>query len=155
MSYLVDRRTQILVKTASFVYHNGKRRAIIADPRAEFVVVALAGGKVRYPVPWYKIYQAGAASGISDQQRSQNKVLPHVILCTASCVTHTGKPRPIIAEPRSQDVMVALAGLAAKKYTISWKRIYLLGQRLHAANIRLEKIAAQAYPKNEKRIIVR
>jgi len=148
MSYLVDRHTQILFRTASVICNDGRRRPIVADPRAEFVVLALAGTKKRFPVSWDRIYRLALERGDSEGTHGDRQA-GHLLLRTASCIYQTGRARPILVEPRPHDLLVALSGTAGTKHAVSWERVYWMGRELDAINARFEENALKAQSNHE------
>ena len=93
----------------------------MADPRAEFVVLALAGTKKRFPVSWDRIYRLALERADPTNTYDDHHQAGHLLLRTASCIYQMGRARPIIVEPRPRDVLVALSGTSGKKHAVSWE----------------------------------
>ena len=79
-----------------------------------------------------------------------------LIFRTASLVTESGKPRPVVIESRPNYAVVKLSGTQAR-YPISWEHIFHLAKSRHDANVRLEQKAARQLEtkRKEKKVQVR
>ena len=57
MSYLVDRKTELIFKTAAVLTEGGKPRSIVIESRPNYAIVKLSGTQTKYPIAWEHIFQ--------------------------------------------------------------------------------------------------
>src|SRR5438270_2545713 len=61
MSYLVDRKMELIFRTASLVTDGGKARSVVIESRPNYAVVKLSGTQARYPISWEHIFHLAKA----------------------------------------------------------------------------------------------
>jgi hypothetical protein len=61
MSYLVDRKTELIFRTASLVTDDRKARCVVIESRPNSAVVKLSGTQARYPISWEHIFHLAKA----------------------------------------------------------------------------------------------
>ncbi len=77
MSYLIERRAQVLFVTASLVNEKGKRRKIVIESRPEFAIITLQGLKEQYPVSWEQLFEAARRRHAENLRLEAKAAMPH------------------------------------------------------------------------------
>src|SRR3954464_219362 len=72
MSYLIDRKTELIFRTASLVTESGKARSVVIESRPKYAVVKLSGTQAKYPISWEHIFHFAKARHVENLRLEQN-----------------------------------------------------------------------------------
>jgi len=71
MSYLIDRKTELIFRTASLVAESGKARSVVIESRPKYAVVKLSGTQAKYAISWEHIFHFAKARHVENLRREQ------------------------------------------------------------------------------------